>query len=1415
MRREERAGEMEFTGERFVPEVHGNIELEHLHRYLFACKAIAGKTVLDIASGEGYGSAMLARTARKVTGVDMSEEAVSHARAKYQFKNLDFCIGSCSAIPLEDASIDVVVSFETIEHHDEHEAMMREVKRVLRPGGVLIISSPDKLEYSDKPGYSNPYHVNELYREDFNRLLDLHFKHRSIYGQRVVFGSAIFCEDGPSPINSYNLVDGKVSAIQGVPYAVYLIAVASDGELPLAESGMFEQPIEESEAVRGQIASFTQLAAERDGQIANLNQVMTDRGGQIATLNEELACLNVELNEIQERLAAITQSNSWKLTVPLREARRWVMQPGLQVRRYIEAGLRIARQGYQSLPLSCQTKVRHRSLLARLLPKILLLSGSHPAIIVVPSDPVSPLQEVVSDVSRFRENSSTSIALPTSTNPLVSVIIPVYGKIEYTLCCLDSIARNPPEVPFEVIVVDDYSPDHSIEVLGKVAGIQLVRNVENQGFIRSCNIGAEVAQGEYLHFLNNDTQVTPGWLDELLRTFGEFPGTGLAGSRLVYPDGRLQEAGGIIWQDASAWNFGRLQNPSLPVYSYAREVDYCSGASIMVPKGLFNELGGFDEHYQPAYCEDSDLAIKIRGRGHRVIYQPLSTVVHYEGITSGTDATQGVKAYQVENAKKLFERWQEKLKSHQAPGTDVDDAKDRRAKHRILVVDHCTPMPDQDAGSVTVFNLLLLLRELNFQVTFIPEDNFLYLPGYTTALQRTGIEVLYSPYCTTVEQHVKEFGQRYDLVFLFRPVVVERSIQAIRKYCRKAKILYHTIDLHFLRMRREAEIQQDRAKLKQATEMKQREMEAIRSVDASIVHSTAELELLRSELPEAKLHVFPLIMDVRGTRNEFKDRSDIVFVGSYQHPPNIDAVKFMVGGIMPLLRHRLAGTKFYAVGGNPPEDIKELASKDVIITGHVEDLGRLLDKVRVSVAPLRYGAGIKGKIGTAMAVGLPVVATSLAAEGMSLTVDENILVADGAEAFADAVVRLYEDEGLWNQLSKGGLVFAERVWGAEAALRTLKSILSSIGMSPKRGPYPLSLYRGQPSPASFSDWLVELNHQKTRPEPKSGYAQKIERELAIYEKQVKVHDLPEIYHYWSNKFLKPIFGEAGFQSVENYFVENLLEAKRRTGRSSAYFASIGSGNCDLEVNIAKCLIDSGCRDFVLECVEINPSMLERGRQLAIEHNVFANVKFVEADFNVWRASRKYDAVMANQSLHHVTELEHLYDQVRAALHEKGSFVVSDMIGRNGHQRWPESLEIVHRFWKELPHDYKFNVLLKRHEEVYDNWDCSKEGFEGVRAQDVLPLLLNRFECEKFIGFGNAIDIFVDRCFGHNFDSNIEWDRKFIDRVHHEDEKGLLEGRLTPTHMMAVFVKELSVPTFCSRGLCPEKAVRKTVRIGGS
>src|SRR6478735_12459408 len=258
-------------------------------------------------------------------------------------------------------------------------------------------------------------------------------------------------------------------------------------------------------------------------------------------------------------------------------------------------------------------------------------------------------------------------AFPDVEAPIASIVVPVYGALPVTMRCLHALARSGDRTSFEVIVVDDASSDDTPHVLPAIAGLRYSRNATNLGFVDTCNAGAALARGEYLVFLNNDTEVQPGWLDALVATFAQFPGTGLAGSMLVYPDGRLQEAGGLVFADGSAANYGRFGDPAHPLYGFARETDYCSGASLAVPRELFAQLGGFDVAFRPGYYEDTDLAMRVREQGLAVRYQPDSVVVHHEGISAGTDTGSGMKAAQVVNREKFLQRWRDTLRARHAP----------------------------------------------------------------------------------------------------------------------------------------------------------------------------------------------------------------------------------------------------------------------------------------------------------------------------------------------------------------------------------------------------------------------------------------------------------------------------------------------------------------------------------------------------------------------------------------------------------------------------------------------------------------------------------------------------------------------------------------------------------------------------
>jgi SAM-dependent methyltransferase len=322
-----------------------------------------------------------------------------------------------------------------------------------------------------------------------------------------------------------------------------------------------------------------------------------------------------------------------------------------------------------------------------------------------------------------------------------------------------------------------------------------------------------------------------------------------------------------------------------------------------------------------------------------------------------------------------------------------------------------------------------------------------------------------------------------------------------------------------------------------------------------------------------------------------------------------------------------------------------------------------------------------------------------------------------------------------------------------------------------------------------------------------SYASRLEQERRHYDGVATFDDLPPIYHYWSHTFVRPMLEPLGCSNPKEFFARYLRESAARAGASRPTFLSIGSGDANNEVEIARLLESAGLESFTIECIELNRALIERATAAARQAGVERHLIFSEQDFNTWKPQRVYDGIMANQSLHHVTRLESLFDGIREALAPGAYFIASDIIGRNGHQRWPESRRIVEQFWDELPPAYRYHRQLKRHEEQFLDWDCSSEGFEGVRSQDVLPLLIERFAFPVFIGFGSAIDPFVDRGFGPNFNADSGWDRDFIDRVHQRDERGLLARELTPTHMLAVMSLEPSDRPYYARDLTPQDSVR--------
>jgi len=545
--------------------------------------------------------------------------------------------------------------------------------------------------------------------------------------------------------------------------------------------------------------------------------------------------------------------------------------------------------------------------------------------------------------------------------------------------------------------------------------------------------------------------VTPGWLDALLGTFARSEDVGAVGAKLVYPTGELQEAGSIVWSDGTGWNYGRGDDPSRFSYEYVREVDYCSAACLAVRRELWKRLDGFDEQYVPAYYEDADLAFRARRAGFRVVYQPACRVIHHEGLSHGTDESSGHKAYQTRNRSRFVDTWARQLSLQALPDpANVRAAADRADGPSVLVLDHQIPTPDRDSGSLRMSQLLQFLVALGYRVRFYPANHH-QNPPYEEALQQSGIEVAYGDIDPV--GFLDEIDGDVDIAIMSRPLVAVSWLPLLREQAPDCRIVYDMVDFHGLRETRRADLTASAGAAQQASLMGELEVVLARQSDLTFAISDAEREEISNLVPDATVVTVPNVHDRPRSPTPFERRSGLLFVGSWAHPPNQDAIEWLVDELAPQLSRRVPGVVTHIVGSDIPDEIGRHAA-DVVVHGWVPELDPLFDAVRVSIAPLRYGAGLKGKVGDSLVRGVPVVTTTVGAEGFDFGDAFRLDVADDADGFVEAVVALYTDPERWTAQRDAGRRAVLDKLGAAAVRARLAASLGAESRDRGEGGWP-------------------------------------------------------------------------------------------------------------------------------------------------------------------------------------------------------------------------------------------------------------------------------------------------------------------------------------------------------------------------
>lgn len=1048
--------------------------------------------------------------------------------------------------------------------------------------------------------------------------------------------------------------------------------------------------------------------------------------GQHAAMTRELARAHATYAELEAGYRAITASWSWRVTAPLR-ALRGLADPAQRAR--------MARRIWRALPLSNDQRLHVRD---RLLARGWGRNASH---LVLPDlaqrTPAAPTPAPPADKDRVRADAEAQlggflaghdrIVLPArSSTPEVSVVVVLFNQAGLSRLCLQSLAASE-GVDFEALIVDNGSTDRVPQLLARVDGATVLRPGQNLGFLKAVNLAAEQARGRHLVLLNNDAMLEPGTMRAAVDRLRRDPGAGAVGGPILLWNGRLQEAGSIVWNDGSCQGYGRDDEPDRPEYRFVRDVDYCSGAFLMIRRELFESLGRFDEAYAPAYYEESDFCVRLWRAGWRIVYDPRVRIRHFEFASEV--ASGWAIELQREHRALFVQRHGAFLASQCAPAPRAllrARARLRPGAQRVLVIDDRVPLPWLGQGYPRAAHLVATLAAEGHAVTHYP----LQFPNeawdeVARALPET-VEVMLGHGVQALQGFLQARRGLYDSVIVSRP----HNMQALRRLLHDdagllggARLIYDAEAMFSLRDIAKAELD---GKPLAAAEQRRRiadELALADGADAVIAVSEAEAAHHR-EAGRQGVHVLGHELAVQRDTPGFASRHDLLFVGALlaDDTPNADSVRWFVAQVWPAIVAALGPQlRLHLVGPCEADSVRALASPQVVLHGAVHSLAPHLDRARLFVVPTRYAAGIPHKAHEAAARGLPMVATPLIVTQLGwrgLLPD-----APDAAAFAARCIELYRDEQAWRTQRQGLLDAVERDCSAAAFRSALARLLQRDAA------------RAPEAPAPVEAPLVDEGEQRT---------------AELWGREAAQRDDPSRQRrHWSAhpvtvaEINRSISGDADVGWLQ-HLRRTRFPAPRRRG------LSLGCGG-------GAVVVDALVSGLVQQMagVDLSATAIEVARERARRAGVSGRAAFSVANVNELPIDGPLDLIVFEQSLHHVDALGPVLDRCAQALSDDGWLVINEYVGPDRFQWSDETERLMNAILARLPAHHRLHpdsgapkLSMQR---VDPQTVIALDPSEAIHSGDILAALEARFECVERRNFGGTLLQFLLADIAANFD----------------------------------------------------------------